>query len=92
MFLFEFVEAADAGADDDATAVEVGSVEIEAAVVDGVDGGGKGIFPWEPAWITSGLKDSWGTGSAWDCNTFFDFYGSTLKGIRFMSDQYKFNE
>jgi len=57
-----------------------------------IDGGGKGIFPWEPAWITSGLKDSWGTGSAWDCNTFFDFYGSTLKGIRFMSDQYKFNE
>jgi arabinogalactan endo-1,4-beta-galactosidase len=55
-----------------------------------IDGGGKGIFAWEPAWITSNMKDGWGTGSSWDCNTFFNFTGSTLKGIRFMSDKYNF--
>lgn len=53
-----------------------------------IDGGGKGIFAWEPAWITSNMKDGWGTGSSWDCNTFFDFSENSLKGIRFMSDQY----
>jgi arabinogalactan endo-1,4-beta-galactosidase len=55
-----------------------------------IDGGGKGIFAWEPAWITSNMRDSWGKGSAWDCNTFFDFSGNVIKGIRFMSDQYTF--
>jgi arabinogalactan endo-1,4-beta-galactosidase len=57
-----------------------------------IDGGGKGIFAWEPAWITSGMRDPWGTGSSWDCNTFFDPYGNTLKGIKFMSDIYNFSE
>ncbi len=55
-----------------------------------MNGGGKGIFAWEPAWITSNMKDGYGTGSSWDCNTFFSFSGSTLKGIRFMSDKYNF--
>jgi arabinogalactan endo-1,4-beta-galactosidase len=65
---------------------------IHALTAEMIEGGGKGIFPWEPAWITSSAKDLWGTGSSWDCNTFFDFSGSTLKGIQFMSDRYKFNE
>ena len=55
-----------------------------------IDGGGKGIFYWEPAWITSNMKDLWGTGSSWDCNTLFDFQGATIKGIHFMTYQYKF--
>jgi arabinogalactan endo-1,4-beta-galactosidase len=55
-----------------------------------IDGGGMGIFTWEPAWITSQMKDSWGTGSSWECNTLFDFEGNTLDGIRFMSDKYTF--
>jgi arabinogalactan endo-1,4-beta-galactosidase len=55
-----------------------------------IDGGGKGIFTWEPDWITSQMKDLWGTGSSWECNTFFDFEGNSIKGIRFMSDQYNF--
>ena len=55
-----------------------------------MNGGGKGIFAWEPAWITSNMKDGYGTGSSWDCNTFFSFTGSTLKGIRYMSDKYNF--
>jgi arabinogalactan endo-1,4-beta-galactosidase len=55
-----------------------------------IDGGGMGIFTWEPAWITSQMKDSWGTGSSWECNTLFDFEGNTIDGIRFMSDKYIF--
>jgi arabinogalactan endo-1,4-beta-galactosidase len=55
-----------------------------------IDGGGIGIFTWEPDWITSQMKDLWGTGSSWECNTFFDFEGNCIKGIRFMSDQYNF--
>ena len=55
-----------------------------------IEGGGKGIFAWEPAWITSGMKDQWGTGSSWECNTFFDFDGNSIKGIRFMTDKYNF--
>lgn len=55
-----------------------------------IDGGGKGIFAWEPAWITSQMKDQWGTGSSWECNTFFDFDGNSIKGIRFMTDKYDF--
>jgi arabinogalactan endo-1,4-beta-galactosidase len=46
-----------------------------------IDGGGIGIHYWEPAWITSNLKDSWGTGSAWDCNTLFDFAGNVEERI-----------
>ena len=53
-----------------------------------IDGGGKGIFYWEPAWITSGMKDSWGTGSAWDCNTLFDFNGNVNRGMRYMTWKY----
>jgi arabinogalactan endo-1,4-beta-galactosidase len=55
-----------------------------------ITGGGKGIFTWEPAWITSDMKDPWGTGSSWDCNTLFDFHGKTLDGILFMTDDYTF--
>jgi arabinogalactan endo-1,4-beta-galactosidase len=55
-----------------------------------IEGGGKGIFAWEPAWITSQMKDPWGTGSSWECNTFFDFEGNSIQGIRFMTDKYNF--
>lgn len=55
-----------------------------------IDGGGKGIMYWEPAWITSDLKDSWGTGSAWDCNTLFDAEGNVIKGMQYMTRNYTF--
>jgi arabinogalactan endo-1,4-beta-galactosidase len=55
-----------------------------------IEGGGKGIFTWEPAWITSTMKDLWGTGSSWECNTFFDFDSNSIKGIKFMTDKYNF--
>ena len=55
-----------------------------------IAGGGAGIMYWEPAWISSGLKDKWGTGSSWENNTFFDFSGNTLPGIDFMVYPYQF--
>ena len=55
-----------------------------------IDGGGKGIFYWEPAWITSEMKDLWGTGSSWENHTLFDFQGKTLRGMHFMTWKYKF--
>ncbi len=47
------------------------------------DNGGKGIMVWEPAWITSPMKDRWGKGSSWENNAFFDFDGNLLPGLNF---------
>jgi arabinogalactan endo-1,4-beta-galactosidase len=55
-----------------------------------INGGGKGIQYWEPAWITSKLNDGWGIGSSWDNVTLFDFNGHVLKGADFMCYPYKF--
>jgi arabinogalactan endo-1,4-beta-galactosidase len=55
-----------------------------------ISAGGSGLHYWEPAWITSEMKDKWGTGSAWDNCTLFDFQGNALPGIRFMTKTYKF--
>jgi arabinogalactan endo-1,4-beta-galactosidase len=72
-------------------ATEKGQYEyMHALTKEIIEGGGKGIFAWEPAWITSGMKDQWGTGSSWECNTFFDFNGNSIKGIKFMTDKYNF--
>ncbi len=51
-------------------------------------GEGIGVIYWEPAWITSGVKDLWGTGSSWENNTFFDFDGQRHKGMAFMKFDY----
>ncbi len=55
-----------------------------------INGGGSGIMYWEPAWISSSLRDRWGTGSSWENNAFFDFSGNTLPGIDFMNQRYSF--
>ncbi len=55
-----------------------------------IDGGGIGLIYWEPAWISSNMKDLWGTGSSWENNTFFDFSGEVNSGIQFMTHTYKF--
>ncbi len=55
-----------------------------------INGGGTGIMYWEPTWITSSLKDSWGTGSSWDNNTLFDASGNALQGLDYMTFMYKF--
>jgi arabinogalactan endo-1,4-beta-galactosidase len=55
-----------------------------------ISAGGAGIMYWEPAYISSGIRDPWGTGSSWENNTFFDFSGNTLPGIDFMNFAYQF--
>jgi arabinogalactan endo-1,4-beta-galactosidase len=57
-----------------------------------IDGGGKGIFLWEPGWISSKMYTQWGQGSAWDCNTLFDFNGGTIDGMDFMTKPYSFSK
>ncbi|MDP1621706.1 MAG: glycosyl hydrolase 53 family protein [Bacteroidales bacterium] len=55
-----------------------------------VDGGGTGIMYWEPGWITSPMRDKWGTGSAWDNCTLFDFSGNILPSADYMNTSYDF--
>lgn len=47
-------------------------------------GGGVGIIPWEPAAITSGMKDQWGTGSPLDNCAYFDFDGNATQTMDYM--------
>jgi arabinogalactan endo-1,4-beta-galactosidase len=47
-------------------------------------GGGMGMIYWEPAWISSTMKDLWGTGSSWENCTFFDFNGSLHEGADYI--------
>lgn len=54
------------------------------------NGGGKGIMYWEPAWITSPMKDRWGSGSSWENNALFGFDGNALPAMDYMNYQYKF--
>jgi arabinogalactan endo-1,4-beta-galactosidase len=53
-----------------------------------ISGGGEGVIYWEPDWITSQMKDQWGTGSSFENCTFFDFNGNTIQGINFMTYNY----
>lgn len=54
-----------------------------------MDGGGTGLMYWEPAWVTSNMKTKWGTGSAWENNTLFDFDGNVHMGIEYMDYDYE---
>jgi len=54
-----------------------------------VDGGGIGVIYWEPAWISSSMKDLWGTGSSWENCTYFDFDGNATPTFDFMTAEYK---
>jgi arabinogalactan endo-1,4-beta-galactosidase len=51
-------------------------------------GGGTGVFYWEPAWITSSMRDLWGTGSSWENNALFDFSGEAHEGMTFYTWPY----
>ena len=55
-----------------------------------INAGGDGIMYWEPAWITSPMKDRWGQGSSWENAALFDFKGNALPAIKFMGLKYKF--
>lgn len=51
-----------------------------------IEGGGKGIFYWEPAWIT----DPWSTSAWYACFTLFNYQSDVIKGMQFMTYPYKF--
>lgn len=55
-----------------------------------INGGGSGIMYWEPEWISSAMKDRWGTGSSWENMALFDFGGNTLPGMEYMRYAYRF--
>ena len=57
-----------------------------------INAGAKGVVYWEPAWVTSDLKDPWGQGSSWDNATFFNFDGIAQPAIQFPDFQYVFPE
>lgn len=42
--------------------------------------GGAGVVYWEPAWISTGCKTRWGTGSSWENAALFDLNGEALPG------------
>lgn len=52
------------------------------------EAGAKGVFYWEPAWITSNLKDEWNQGSSWENCAFFDFNGEVTSAIDYLSIEY----
>jgi len=54
-----------------------------------ISAGAKGVFYWEPAWISSNMKDLWGTGSAWENNAFFDYTGNLTDGINYLNYKYQ---
>jgi arabinogalactan endo-1,4-beta-galactosidase len=53
-----------------------------------IDGGGIGIVYWEPAWITSQLRDFWNTGSSWENSALFDYNGNAIIGMDYMTHAY----
>jgi arabinogalactan endo-1,4-beta-galactosidase len=55
-----------------------------------ITAGAIGIVYWEPAWISSQMKDLWGTGSSWENSTLFDFKGNVLPSFAYMTYPYKF--
>jgi arabinogalactan endo-1,4-beta-galactosidase len=62
---------------------------MKAIVQEMIDGGGIGMVYWEPAWISSNMKDLWGTGSSWENCTFFDYNGILNQGMDYMKHTYK---
>jgi arabinogalactan endo-1,4-beta-galactosidase len=54
-----------------------------------INAGAKGIMYWEPAWISSDMKDLWGTGSAWENCTFFNFSGNVTETVDYLNFKYQ---
>ncbi len=53
-----------------------------------IEAGAMGVFYWEPAWISSNMKDLWGTGSSWENCAFFDFSGNVTEAVNYMNYDY----
>ncbi|HTE34569.1 MAG TPA: glycosyl hydrolase 53 family protein, partial [Chryseolinea sp.] len=52
------------------------------------EGKGTGLIYWEPAWVSTGMKDLWGTGSSWENCAFFNFDGNKIKAMDYMKEKY----
>jgi len=50
-----------------------------------IEAGGIGVMYWEPAWISSPMKDLWGTGSSWENCSLFDFGGNATDAINYLN-------
>ncbi|BDD00582.1 glycoside hydrolase family 53 protein [Persicobacter psychrovividus] len=48
----------------------------------------RGVMYWEPAWITSEMKDQWGQGSAYENCAFFGYDGQLLPTVNYMHFNY----
>jgi len=57
-----------------------------------MDAGAIGVMYWEPAWITSQMKDLWGNGSAWENCAVFDFSGNVTEAINYLNHDYSIGE
>ncbi|HSJ69021.1 MAG TPA: glycosyl hydrolase 53 family protein, partial [Anditalea sp.] len=51
-----------------------------------IAGGAIVIIYWEPAWISSPMRDLWGQGSAWENVTYFDFEGNALPAFGYVEE------
>lgn len=52
------------------------------------EAGAKGVFYWEPAWITSDMVTLWGVGSSWENCAFFDFSGDLTEVVEYFTWEY----
>jgi arabinogalactan endo-1,4-beta-galactosidase len=52
------------------------------------ENGGMGVIYWEPAWVSTDCTTPWGTGSAYENATFFDFDYNLHQGINFLDYDY----
>lgn len=53
------------------------------------DAGALGVIYWEPAWITSNMRDLWGKGSSWENCALFDFSGNITEAANYLRVSYK---
>jgi arabinogalactan endo-1,4-beta-galactosidase len=62
-------------------------VDLTQAVV---DHGGVGVVYWEPAWVSTGCKTRWGTGSNWENAAWFSLHRhEALPAFEFLGKRYK---
>ena len=55
-----------------------------------VDHGGVGVVYWEPAWVSTGCKTRWGTGSSWENAAWFDLKDhEALPAFEFLGREYR---
>lgn len=53
------------------------------------DAGALGVIYWEPAWITSDMRDLWGKGSSWENCALFDFNGNITEAANYLMESFE---